>query len=348
MRTIGDGHPCFVTFEAGPTHDGLETACALATVAAEAGADAIKFQMVDPDRLVADKQQPFTYKVLADRETGRLETVSEPLYELLKRRALAREDWVALKRHCDSLGLAFFATVAFEDELQLLVELGCHGVKIASADVNFPQLLRAAARTGLQIQLDTGNATIGEIETAIDVIKAERDVEIVVHHCPSGYPASPDTVNLQVIPTLKRIFGVAVAYSDHSPGWDMDVAAIALGANLVEKTITLDRTIRSVEHVMSLEPEEARRFVKLVRELEAAMGKPRRLMSAEQKQARRMIRRSAFLAGDAAAGTPLKDLPVIFRRPGTGIGPDQFEAMGDLSLRRDLAEGTQLTLADVG
>jgi len=348
MRPIGDGHPCFVTFEAGPTHDGLETACKLAEIAAEAGADAVKFQMVDPDRLVADKTQPFTYQVLADRETGRLETVSEPLYDLLKRRALTRDEWIALKRHCDSLNLAFFATIAFEDELQLLVDLGCHGVKIASADVNFPQLLRAVARTGLQIQLDTGNATIGEIEAAIDVVKAERDVEVVVHHCPSGYPASPENVNLQVIPTLKRIFGVAVAYSDHSPGWDMDVAAIALGANLVEKTITLDRTIRSVEHVMSLEPDDARRFVKVVRELEAAMGQPRRLMSEEQKRARRMIRRSAYLVGDAAAGTALKDLPVVFRRPGTGIGPDAFEAMGEMSLRRDLPEGTQLTLADVG
>jgi len=348
MRRIGDGNPCFVTFEAGPTHDGLETARKLAEVAAEAGADAVKFQMVDPERLVADKQQPFTYQVLADRDTGRLETVSEPLYDLLKRRSLTREEWVSLKRHCDSLGLAFFATIAFEDELRFLVELGCHGVKIASADVNYPQLLRAVARTGLQIQLDTGNATIGEIETAIDVIKAERDVEIVVHHCPSGYPVSPENVNLRVIQTLKRMFGVAVAFSDHSPGWDMDVAAIALGADLVEKTITLDRTTRSVEHVMSLEPEDARRFVGVVRDVEAAMGRPRRSMSEEQKRARRMVRRSAFLAGDAVAGTPLKDLPILFRRPGTGIGPDTFEAMGDLSLRRDLVEGTLLTLADIG
>ena len=198
-----------------------------------------------------------------------------------------------------------------------------------------------------QIQLDTGNATIGEIEKAIDVILAERQVEIIVHHCPSGYPASPDNVNLNVIPTLKRLFGIPIAYSDHSPGWDMDVAAIALGANLVEKTITLDRTIPSVEHVMSLEPDDAGRFVKVVRDLEAALGSPRRIMSAEQKAARRMIRRSAFLGEAAKAGTPLSELPVIFRRPGTGIEPDQFEAMGHLTLRRDLPPGSQLTLADV-
>lgn len=347
LRPIGDGHACFVTFEAGPTHDGLATACRLAGVAAEAGADAVKFQMVDPDRLVSDRRQLFTYDVLVDRESGRRETVQEPLYELLKRRALTRQEWVSLKRHCDGLDLAFFATVAFEDELAFVAELGCRGVKIASADVNYPQLLRAAARTGLQIQLDTGNATLGEIETAIDVILAERPVEIIVHHCPSGYPAAPDMVNLQVIPTLKRLFGIAVGFSDHSPGWDMDVAAIALGANLVEKTITLDRATRSVEHVMSLEPEDATRFVQLVRDVEAALGSPRRTLTDAQRQSRMMIRRSAFLAAPAPAGTALKDLPVMFRRPGTGIAPDLFETLGAFQLRRDLPEGAMLSLADV-
>ena len=348
MRPIGDQHPCFLTFEAGPTHDGLETAKRLAEVAAEAGADAIKFQIVDPERLVADRKQPFTYQILVDRESGALKTVSEPLYDILKRRALSRREWIELKQHCDGLGLAFFATIAFEDELQLMVELGCHGVKIASADVNFNQLLRAAARTGMQIQLDTGNSSIGEIEKAIDVIRAERDVEIVVHHCPSGYPASADNVNLNIIPTMKRLFGIPIAYSDHYTGWEMDIAAIALGANLIEKTITLDRMTPSVEHVMSLEPTEARRFVKIVRDVERGFGSSRRILSEEQRKARDMLRRSAFLGAPAAAGTKLKDLPIIFRRPGTGIAPDLFETMGDLSLRRDLPEGAIIHRSDVG
>ena len=348
MRKIGDGEPCFLTFEAGPTHDGLEMAKRLADVAAEAGADAIKFQMVDPDRLVADRKQMFSYKILVDRQTGELKQVEEPLYDLLKRRALERAEWTELKAHCDGLGLAFFATIAFEDELEFVAEMGCHGVKIASADVNYNQLLRAAARTGMQIQLDTGNATIGEIEVAIDVIRAERDVEIVVHHCPSGYPASADNVNLNIIPSMKQLFGIPIAYSDHYPGWEMDIAAITLGANLIEKTITLDRMTPSVEHVMSLEPNEAKRFVKIVRDVERGFGSSRRHMSAEQIKARNMVRRSAFLSAPAKAGAKIEDLPVIFRRPGTGIAPDVFETLSGMTLRWDLPEGAMLQRGDLG
>ncbi|HEY8191815.1 MAG TPA: N-acetylneuraminate synthase family protein, partial [Alphaproteobacteria bacterium] len=114
-KVIGDSHPCFLTLEAGPTHDGLATAMKLVSLAAEAGADAVKFQIVDPDRLVADRKQLFSYDILVDRMAGKTETVSEPLYDLLARRALSHDDWRKLKKHSDSLGLAFFATIGFED-----------------------------------------------------------------------------------------------------------------------------------------------------------------------------------------------------------------------------------------
>ena len=168
-RAVGDGAPCFITYEAGPTHNGLESAKQLVALAAQAGADAVKFQIFDPDRLVADRKQQFTYEILADRTTGAMKTVSESLYELLARRCLKNEEWRALKRYSDGLGLAFFATVSFPDEIDFLVELGCHSIKIASADVNHLPLIRRAARTGMCLQLDTGSATIGEIEAAIDV-----------------------------------------------------------------------------------------------------------------------------------------------------------------------------------
>ncbi|MBM3518950.1 MAG: N-acetylneuraminate synthase, partial [Alphaproteobacteria bacterium] len=132
-RLVGDGEPCFVTLEAGPTHDGLESALALCTAAAEAGADAVKFQVIDPDRLVADKKMPFSYEVLLDRASGSTETVTEPLYDILCRRTLTPDGWRQVKRHCDDLHLAFFATVAFEEEVRLMQELGCHSIKIASA-----------------------------------------------------------------------------------------------------------------------------------------------------------------------------------------------------------------------
>jgi sialic acid synthase SpsE len=346
MRPIGDGHPCFITFEAGPTHDGLAAAKRLADVAASAGADAIKFQIVDPDRLVADRKQMFSYGVLKDGgpET---ETISEPLYDILRRRALKRDEWRELKHHCDALRLAFFATVAFEDELQLVLEMGCQAVKIASGDVNHYPFIRKVARSGLFLQLDTGNATIGEIERAVDVIHSEGNHNIVIHHCPSGYPARPDAVNLRIIQSLKEMFGCPIAYSDHSTGWETVIAAIAMGANLVEKTVTLDRATRSPEHVFSIEPEEANEFVRAVRRLELAFGTRRRIMTAEERRNRLAVRRSTFLTEPGVEGTPMSELKVEFRRPGWGLGPDEFENLASARLRRSLPAGHMLTLSDL-
>jgi N,N'-diacetyllegionaminate synthase len=348
MRPIGDNEKVFITFEAGPTHDGLDAAKRLATVASEAGGDAIKFQILDADKLVSDRKQLFTYDILVDRKTGKTETVSEPLYDILRRRMLTFDEWRELKAHCDKLGLAFFATVAFEDELKLVEELRCDTIKIASADINHHPFLRLAARTGLNVQIDTGNATMGDMEAAVDVIRSENNNDIIIHHCPPGYPAIPSAINLRVIPTLKNMFRVPIAYSDHSPGWDKTIAAIALGARLVEKTITFDRTTKSVEHMFSLEPDEAAEFVKAVREVDLALGGPRRIMTEEERKRRVAYRRSTFLAADASAGTNVKDLKVDFRRPGWGMGPDEFERCADMKLRQALPKGHMLTLGDVG
>lgn len=346
-RQVGGDQPCFITFEAGPTHDGLATAKRLATHAAEAGGDAIKFQILDPDRLVSDKAQLITYEVLVDRQTGATEKVSEPLYDVLARRALSFDEWTELKRHCDDLGLAFFATIGFDGELDFVERLGCHSVKIASADVNHFPLIRKAARTGLCLQLDTGNSTLGEIEAAVDVIRGEGNENIIIHQCPSGYPARLESINLRIISTLRQMFPYPVAFSDHSPGWDMDIAARCFGASLVEKTITEDRTSRSIEHIMSLEPADMASFVEVMRNVETAMGLPRRLMSAEELQRRRALRRSPVLMRDACKGERLAEVEVDFVRPGYGIGPDEFERMGDRVLKTDLPGGHALNWSDL-
>lgn len=339
--------PCFVTLEAGPTHDSLESAKRLVEHAARSGADAVKFQIFDPDKLVADRTQPFSYEVLVDRETGAMETVTEPLYDILCRRCLEPDEWRALKAHSDSLGLAFFATVGFPEDIDLLVELGCASIKIASADVNHVPLLERAADTGLCLQLDTGNASLGEIEAAVDVILARGNERIIIHQCPSGYPARAESINLRIIPTLQRLFPFPVAFSDHTPGWVMDVAAVALGAKLVEKTITEDRTTRSVEHVMSLEPAEMAEFVSTIREVETALGQPRRVLHPAEREKRESLRRSIFLAAPARAGERLDAVAVEFRRPGHGIPVDRYAEFGAARLRRDLPAGHRLAMGDL-
>lgn len=346
-RLIGDGQPTFITYEAGPTHDGLDSAKELISLAADAGADAIKFQMFDPDRLCADRKQLFEYKVLADRETGRLETVQEPLYDILCRRTLTVSEWRECKAFADEKNLAFFSTVGFEEEVQLVEELGCDSIKIASGDVTHYPLIRRAARTGVCLQIDTGNSTIGEVEGAVDVIRAEGNENIIIHHCPSGYPAREDGINLRVLETLKQMFPYPIAFSDHSPGWEMDIAAIALGANLIEKTITRDRMTRSVEHVMSIEPPYLDEFIKVVRQVERALGTRRRIMTEEERNNRLSVHRSIYLKEDAAAGTRLKDAVLEYRRPGFGLAPSMLDEFGDAKLGTDLPAGQMLTVADL-
>ncbi len=347
-RPVGENATCFITFEAGPTHSGLVSAKHLVRLAAEAGADAVKFQIVDPDRLVADRKMPFSYDVLVDAETSRTESVTEPLYDILCRRTLTSAEWRELKIYSDSLSLAFFCTVLFDDEIDFLVEIGCQSIKIVSADLNHRPLLRKAARTGLNIQLDTGNGTLGEMEAAVDVIRHEGNENIIIHHCPSGYPARLPSINLRVITTLRQMFPYPIAYSDHTPGWDMDIAAVALGASLVEKTITLDRTTRSVEHVMSLEPAQMKQFVQAIRNLEIALGNPRRTMGAAEIKKRQANRRSIYLKAATKAGTRLADAAIDFRRPGFGLGPEMLDVLGDQKIKKDLPAGHLLALSDLG
>ncbi len=344
---IGKNHPCYITFEAGPTHQGLESAKKLAKHAKDAGGNAIKFQVFDSLRLVADPALPFTYQILKDRHSGELETITEPLRDILLRRQMHKDEWRELKIYCDSIDLAFFATACFHEDVDFLVEIGCHSIKIASADVNHLPFIRYAAKTGLCIQLDTGMASIGEIEIAVDTIRAEGNNNIVIHHCPSGYPAHLESINLRAIPTIQQVFGCPVAFSDHSVGWDMDIAAVAVGANMVEKTITEDRTTRSVEHVMSLEPQDMKQFVQIIRNLETALGSNRRVLTDAEKVKRDTIRRSIHVNRDLPEGHVLTEADIDYRRPGTGIPPDNLKLILAKTLQHPLVAGTRIQMEDL-
>ncbi len=324
-RKIGNKNPCFITFEAGPTHQGLESAKRLALITKNAGADAIKFQVFDSNRLVSDPFVKFSYEILVNKTTGETKKITEPLKDILVRRDMKLNEWKELKLYCDSIDLLFFATACFYDDVDFLLKIGCQSIKIASADINHIPLIRYVAKTGICIQLDTGMSTIDEISRAVEVIHKEGNNNIIIHHCPSGYPANLNNVNLNMISEIKSRFDCIVAFSDHSPGWDMDIAAIALGAELVEKTITEDRTTPLVEHIMSLEPKETNKFVELVRDLEKAMGKKNRVLSDQELEARKVGRRSLHVIKNLPENHLIKETDLDFRRPGYGIPPDKLQ-----------------------
>ncbi|MBW1697347.1 MAG: N-acetylneuraminate synthase family protein [Deltaproteobacteria bacterium] len=346
-KHIGDGYPCFIVFEAGPSHNGIDSACELVRRAAAAGADAIKFQMIDPDRLVADRNQEISYDILLDRHSGETRTVSEPLYRILKRRCLTKDEWRALKHLCDEMGIIFFATASFFDEIDFLVELGCRTLKICSGDIDYYQLIEYSASTGMCLQFDSSNATIGDIERAVEVACGAGCKDIIIHNCPSGYPARLESINLRLISTLKQVFQYPVAFSDHSVGMDMDIAAVALGANMVEKTITLDRTTASPEHLFSLESEEMATFVRTIRNVEVALGGPRRILDDVECKRSLAVRRSLVAARDLSAGERVSAQTTHFARPGIGLRPELFSLIEGRQLKRDVKCGQMITLDDV-
>lgn len=346
-KIIGDHHPIYIVFEVGPTHNGLDSAKRLVKTASDAGADAVKFQILDAERLVRDPSMMVEYGYLASTNPDVVERSSEPLRDVLARRGMSKNEWRELKAYADNLGITFFATASYVEELDLLDELGCKSVKVASLDINHHPFLREIAKRDFCIQLDTGNATLGEIEAAIDLLTDEGAKNFIIHHCPSGYPARLESINLRTVTTLKQMFSCPIAFSDHTSGWDMDIAAAALGVNLLEKTITEDRLCRSPEHVMSLEPAECATFVEAIRDLEIAMGKPRRLLSKEEKERRAGRRRSAHIIGEASAGEYVRNLTIDYSRPGHGLQPDVIDTYMDAKLKKDVQDGHVLQAQDL-
>ena len=346
-RSIGPGNPCFITFEIGPTHNGLDSAKRLIRNASEAGADAVKFQILDPERLVADRKQVFTYSILKDRKSGVLEEVQESLYDIMKRRSLTKDEWRSIKTYCDECGVAFFATAGFFDEVEFLAELGCNSIKIASADINHTPLLKLAANTGMCVQIDTGMSSIAEIEEAVSAITGEGNNNIIIHQCPSGYPARLQSINLKLITTLRQTFPFPIAFSDHSPGLEMDVAALAMGASLIEKTITEDRMTRSVEHVMSLETDDLKPFIDTIKNVEIALGSGQRNLHSKEIEKRKKVRRGIYLLQDTSEGTQLDECKIEFRRPEMGITPHDYEKFSHAKIAKNLKAGDFISIKDL-
>ena len=341
-RPCGDGHPVHIAFEIGPTIDSVDTALTLTRVAGGAGANAIKVQLLRPDRLIG-RDTEVTYQ-LADGET-----VTESMLAILRRRVLTPDEWKAVKAEADRCGLAFIATVDVPSSLALAVDLGAHALKICSGDVTMLDWIAEVASMGGPVLLDTGHATLGEIERAVDVALEGGAAGVVLHIVPTGYPARLESINLRMITTMRQVFGdeIAIGFSDHTPGWNIDLAAVALGAHQIEKTLTLDRATRGPEHMMSIDPQEAGEFVRAIRDVEIALGHPRRRFTPEERRRKQPARRSAFLARDLRIGQVITESAIEWRRPGDGIAPAELPYLVGRAVRHDLPAGHEIERGDI-
>ena len=331
---------CKIVFEIGPTHQGEESAIELIKIAKIAGADAVKVQILNAKKLVKDSKQIFTYGIL--NSSGEVVYVEESLRKILERRELTKSSWERVAQYAKSQEIEFYATVTEIDDIDWVSSIYCQSIKIASGDLTFHPLLEAAAQTGKSIQIDTGNATIEEITKAIEVIRKFGNDDIIVHHCPPGYPAVDEKVFLGTIPFLRDKLEVKVAFSDHSLGWHMDIAALSLGASILEKTLTLDRSIRSPEHVFSLEPREAALFVNDIRSVEKALTSGARVVSEEEASLAKPIRRSGYYKIGLNPGDILTLADIDFQRPGIYLTPYETTSLIGKKITIGVNKGQQI------
>jgi N,N'-diacetyllegionaminate synthase len=322
-RVIGDGHPCLVIAEIGSNHDGdLYTAKALVDAAAKAGADAVKFQSFSARGL---------YNLLSPN--GDSTWAENPAISTLERLELP-PDWHAeLAAHADSRGLLFLSTPFDEERLELLDRLKVPAIKIASGDLTHVRLLEAVGRTGRPVLLSTGLGTLAEVEQAVGTIgtaagwSGDGDWPIVLLHCVSSYPSRPSDANIRAMVTLRAAFGLHVGYSDHSPGHVVALGAVALGARVIEKHLTLGRERSGPDHSFALEPIEFGRMVADIRELEGALGDGTKRPVTAETEERTWARRGLYARETIRRGTRITRHHVKIVRPCVGLEPAALDAI---------------------
>lgn len=327
-----------VIAEAGVNHNGdVALALALVDAAKDAGADMVKFQAFSAESLTSAAAPSAKYQ--SDR-TGHADQRA-----MLSALELTRQDFTRIADHCAARGIAFLCTPFDLDQLDFLLTLGMPAIKIASGELTNGPALALFGRQGLPVYLSTGMATMAEVETAIGALRSAGATDITALHCTSLYPAPADKLNLRAITTMREVLGIPIGYSDHSTGIHAAVAATALGATVIEKHLTLDKTLHGPDHAASLEPAELAAMITGIRDVAAALGDGVKRPAPEEAETAHIARRSWHARKDLSAGHVLTEADIMALRPETGISASL--AVTGRTLVRPVAAGGPITGADV-
>jgi len=336
-RPVGPGHPVYVIAEMSANHNrDLDAAIELVHAARDAGADAVKVQTYTPDTItLKSDRDPF-------RIAGGTLWDGKVLWDLYKEAYMPWEWQPRLKEEAERLGLHFFSTPFDFTAVDFLEELEVPAYKIASFELVDLPLIRKVAATGKPLILSTGMATVSEIEEAVAVARDAGAEQIALLRTNSAYPAPPDEMDLRTIPHMAEMFGVPVGLSDHTMGIAVPVVAAAMGAALIEKHLTLSRSVPGPDSAFSLEPQEFKEMVEAVRTAERALGGVR-YGPTPKEQASRVFRRSLFVVKDVRAGEPLTPENVRSIRPAHGLHTRHYDEVLGKRARVDIAAGTPLS-----
>jgi N-acetylneuraminate synthase len=327
MRTL-------IIAEAGVNHNGdIKLAKKLIAAAAAAGADLVKFQTFTAKNLVSASAPKAEYQKKTTES-------NESQLEMIQKLELSREDHTVLIEACRVNGIGFFSTAFDFQSFDLLMELGClEQIKIPSGELTNLPLLRYMSRFGKPLMLSTGMANLGEIEAAIEAVEAAGTPRslITVLHCTTEYPTPIEDVNLRAMVAMKSAFGVNTGYSDHTPGIEVPIAAVALGATIIEKHFTLDRNLPGPDHKASLEPHELKAMVEGIRNVERALGDGVKRPSPSELKNKPIARKSLVAIRPISTGEAFSAENMGAKRPGTGLSPMRWDEVLGRIARKDFA-----------
>lgn len=324
--------------EAGVNHNGsLELAKKLALTAKECGADIVKFQTAKLSSLVSK------FAPMADYQKQNIGAEMRQI-DMLKKLTLTYAQFTELAAYCEEIGITFLSTPFDLDSIDFLQSLGCTLWKVPSGEItNLPYLERIAA-THLPVILSTGMSTMDEVRDAVTLLRQHGCGELRLLHCTTEYPAPLGDVNLRAMLTLQREFGCSVGYSDHTRGIEVPVAAVAMGASIIEKHFTLDRTMEGPDHKASLEPAELGEMIRSIRNVELAMGSGDKTPSASECKNIAVARKSIIAARAIRKGELLTSENLTTKRPGSGISPMRWYEVLGTAAKRDFSEDELIEL----
>ncbi len=335
-RWVGKGKPTYVIAEIGSNFDGdLKQAKHLVSLAKEVGADAAKFQSFLPEKIIAPKgfQQKTSF------QAGWKSSV----YDVYKRAAFPRQWHQEVAEHARSIGIHFFSSPYDREAVDLLCEVGVPALKIGSGDITFLSLVEYIASKGKPVILGTGASTMKEIEEAVKVIRCAGNQDIILLQCVTAYPTPIDKANIRAMTALEETFNVMVGYSDHAPGNVVALGAVALGAAVIEKHFTFDKTREGPDHPFAMDTDDMTDMIRKIRLMEQALGSPVKEVTDAEKETVIIQRRSLFARVDIPHGTGITADMVEALRPATGIAPKHIGEIIGRKASVDITQGEPIT-----
>lgn len=341
-KIVSESAPCYLIAEIGANFDrSLAKAKELASVAAEAGADCVKFQTFKSEKIVSGKG--FSSMTLR----GVHGSWKKPVADVFRDAEFPREWHTELMQHCASLNVHFTSAPYDFEAVDLLDSLNVPFIKIGSGEITWPEMLEYISSKGRPVFLATGDSTLAEVDEAVRLIRKTGNRNLVLLQCITNYPSKIESANLRVLNTYRQAFGVITGYSDHTPGDIIPICAVALGAKVIEKHFTLDKEAAGPDHPHSLNPEEFRRMVERIRLVETALGDGRKDVVPEESETVIVQRRGLYVVRDLEPGQSLREEDVAVLRPALGISPKFRSVIIGRSVRRAMSAGEPLDWPDL-